>query len=439
MPNNPVKVNISKQNWNLLMNEFNETKQSVGDLTGQVEGVSSQLADNTSQLAAIKTINIENFPRQIPEVDDSGRFSRAIAALSGKTGKIIMPALSYTISQPIILNGFRLCGDSKQTTITYTGADSAIKTPDTGWFRHGEVSNVDIKCTNTSALAMTLKGFHMSRFSDINTNAPIYVNGDNGAYYNLFENIYIYALNRDYGLKIDSPTNVNDKMTSTTFINVHAFGYTGGTSTLVKGFHINSATGLTFIKCYAEGCTEGFYSNNQYNTFISCSVETSATGFEITSNASNNNLIGCYAFGATTPLINSATLTTILGGGLPNYLNATLSDQIIISSSIADPFVNLSNGRYKNLQIKSKFDINKTFVVTNITDSNKDMFWCTKDGYLSAQGIIVPNLASLPTASATYRGQIATVQGNGTTTADTFYICLMSATGSYSWKQVMAG
>jgi hypothetical protein len=33
MPNNPVKVNISKQNWNLLMKEFNETKQSVGDLT----------------------------------------------------------------------------------------------------------------------------------------------------------------------------------------------------------------------------------------------------------------------------------------------------------------------------------------------------------------------------------------------------------------------
>ena len=399
----------------------------------------SSLADNTSQLAAIKTVNIENFPRQTPEVDDSGRFSRAIAALSGKAGKIIMPALSYTISQPIILNGFRLCGDSKKTILTYTGTDAAIKTPDTGWFRHGEVSNVDIVCNNTSALAMNLKGFHMSRFSDINTNAPIYINGDNGAYYNLFENIYIYALNRSYGLKVESPTNnAIDKMTSTTFINVHAFGYTGGTSTLTKGFEIVHATGLTFIKCYAEGCTEGFYSNNQYNTFLSCTVETSATGFELTSNAGYNSLIGCYAFGATTALIQNATNTTIIGGGLPNYQQLPVSDLITVSSSIADPFFNMVNGRYKNLQVKNKFDANKTFIVTNTTDST-DMFWCSSAGVLTAQGLTVPTLASLPTASSTYRNRIATVLGNGTTTADTLYICLMSATGTYSWKQVIAG
>lgn len=46
---------------------------------------------------------------------------------------------------------------------------------------------------------------------------------------------------------------------------------------------------------------------------------------------------------------------------------------------------------------------------------------------------------SLPTASSSYRGMTAMVQGNGTSTADTVYVCLMSATGSYSWKQIVAG
>lgn len=48
-------------------------------------------------------------------------------------------------------------------------------------------------------------------------------------------------------------------------------------------------------------------------------------------------------------------------------------------------------------------------------------------------------VASLPTASSSYRGLTAMVQGNGTTTADTVYVCLLSATGSYSWKSVAAG
>jgi hypothetical protein len=402
------------------------------------DSLNSQLADNTSKINAITTINIENFPRQTGETTDDGRFTRAISALSGKAGKIIMPALSYTISQPIILNGFRLCGDSKQTVINYTGSDAAIKTPTTGFFYNGEVSNVNIQCSNTSALAMSLMGFHMSRFSDIQTNAPIYVNGDNGAYYNLFENIYVYALNRDYGVKIESPTSINDKMTSTTFINVHVFGYTGGASTLVKGFHLNNGTGLQFIKCYAEGCTEGFYSNNGYNNFLNCSVETSTTGFELTSNATYNVLIGCYAFGATTTLINNATNTLVLGGGVTNTLGIPINFSMVISASSGNPFLEINNGNYKRIQIKNQWDINKTFLVTNLTDS-KDLFWSSASGVLTAQGILVPNFTSLPTASVTYRGQIATVQGNGTTTADTFYICLMSATGTYSWKQVMVG
>lgn len=46
---------------------------------------------------------------------------------------------------------------------------------------------------------------------------------------------------------------------------------------------------------------------------------------------------------------------------------------------------------------------------------------------------------SLPTASATYRGMMAYVAGNGTTTPDTTYICLMSSTGTYSWKPIITG
>lgn len=47
--------------------------------------------------------------------------------------------------------------------------------------------------------------------------------------------------------------------------------------------------------------------------------------------------------------------------------------------------------------------------------------------------------AALPTADATYRGHLVYVPGDGTTTADVLYVCLMSATGTYSWKQIVTG
>lgn len=53
--------------------------------------------------------------------------------------------------------------------------------------------------------------------------------------------------------------------------------------------------------------------------------------------------------------------------------------------------------------------------------------------------IIHPQVGALPTASAAFRGHTVFVPGNGTTTADIFYICLMSATGTYSWKQIIGG
>ena len=48
-------------------------------------------------------------------------------------------------------------------------------------------------------------------------------------------------------------------------------------------------------------------------------------------------------------------------------------------------------------------------------------------------------LAVLPTAAVAYRGVTVLIPGDGTTTADTTYVCLRSATGTYSWKPVVAG
>lgn len=51
----------------------------------------------------------------------------------------------------------------------------------------------------------------------------------------------------------------------------------------------------------------------------------------------------------------------------------------------------------------------------------------------------VPTVAALPGASAAFRNQMRIVPGNGTTTADAHFVCLLSATGTYSWKQITAG
>lgn len=48
-------------------------------------------------------------------------------------------------------------------------------------------------------------------------------------------------------------------------------------------------------------------------------------------------------------------------------------------------------------------------------------------------------VSALPGASSTYKGQMLIVPGNGSTTADILYVCLLSAAGSYSWKQIVSG
>lgn len=61
------------------------------------------------------------------------------------------------------------------------------------------------------------------------------------------------------------------------------------------------------------------------------------------------------------------------------------------------------------------------------------------DPYIESAYVAPGSVSALPAASSTYRGQHLNLLGNGTTTADINYVCLISATGTYSWKQVVSG
>ena len=49
MANPFVKTNIAKENWNLLLNEFNKNNQQINDLQNSIDATSVQLADIASQ------------------------------------------------------------------------------------------------------------------------------------------------------------------------------------------------------------------------------------------------------------------------------------------------------------------------------------------------------------------------------------------------------
>lgn len=51
----------------------------------------------------------------------------------------------------------------------------------------------------------------------------------------------------------------------------------------------------------------------------------------------------------------------------------------------------------------------------------------------------VPQSATLPTADANREGQLTWAKGDGSTTPSALYICLESATGTYSWVEVAHG
>jgi hypothetical protein len=52
--------------------------------------------------------------------------------------------------------------------------------------------------------------------------------------------------------------------------------------------------------------------------------------------------------------------------------------------------------------------------------------------------LLLAGVAVLPTATADLRGALCIKVGDATT-ADVLYVCLQSATGTYSWKQIITG
>jgi parallel beta-helix repeat protein len=85
-----AKVDISKQNWGLLINEFNKNNEKV-------EGFQNTIEDHAAQLADMTT-NVNKYPIQTPEADDTARIQRALDDSSGKT--LLFPfGYTYTIGK----------------------------------------------------------------------------------------------------------------------------------------------------------------------------------------------------------------------------------------------------------------------------------------------------------------------------------------------------
>jgi len=88
-----------------------------------------------------------------------------------------------------------------------------------------------------------------------------------------------------------------------------------------------------------------------------------------------------------------------------------------------------------NLRLRSINDLAPLAHILQLTDKNgSTALWAvTQAGYLK-----LGNVSSLPTASASYRGMVIRVEG-GAGVADKLYICMKSATDTYSWIQIASG
>ncbi|MED1201773.1 glycosyl hydrolase family 28-related protein [Heyndrickxia acidicola] len=79
------------------------------------------------------------------------------------------------------------------------------------------------------------------------------------------------------------------------------------------------------------------------------------------------------------------------------------------------------------------------FNANTITDNSTGGNVFISQTGIATNWLALTNTSSLPTATSQFRGRLAVVFGNGSTTADIVYICLESATGTYSWKQLISG
>jgi hypothetical protein len=77
------------------------------------------LTSLSEQLADIVT-NLENFPIQVPEVDDSARIQRAHDSMNGKAGILFLPKTNYTVNSPVNItnSSITIQGNGFNTVIT---------------------------------------------------------------------------------------------------------------------------------------------------------------------------------------------------------------------------------------------------------------------------------------------------------------------------------
>lgn len=170
------------------------------------------------------------------------------------------------------------------------------------------------------------------------------------------------------------------------------------------------STAITYAPEFGITFQNGWVPQNVMIEYATTSGGTYSTNKNITNNR-NNKVASCIsAYGATI-----------------GKIRFTLSNGIVNATTNA-------NGR---IGIGNIYMFSTAQMGTYYFPSNGGKFY--GDVNINGNYLIVGNKASLPTASSTYRNYIATVQGNGTTTADTLYICLMSSTGTYSWKTITTG
>lgn len=76
-----------------------------------------------------------------------------------------------------------------------------------------------------------------------------------------------------------------------------------------------------------------------------------------------------------------------------------------------------------------------------MTDAFLQQLFRSKWSGAQARGALpqIPISPTLPAADANHEGMLTWVKGDGSTTASIVYICLMSSTGTYAWKQVVSG
>jgi hypothetical protein len=89
--------------------------------------------------------------------------------------------------------------------------------------------------------------------------------------------------------------------------------------------------------------------------------------------------------------------------------------------------------------VAASVDLTRPWPGAFYTDPAGNTWTLAPDLWRWATAPTLQTVSALPTAAAANRGQSLMVPGNGTTTPDTVYTCLLAAAGTYSWKPIATG